>query len=727
MAATPEKVGLFFAGHELQLEYGFASSIDKDFNRLEDGTVLSEKHTLTIRGSFSAVGYSPQDRHENLLTKSVEYADYKAIGVIERLVSLQAGPLQLYKMQQVGDEFQAVGQPILTYDYAQLMTVSVSEPPEDTAGLHFQEVSFTFESITPPTDTIGSKYRLKNASEQYEIKKEEDKMSFFVMTMNNMGIIKDVEDDPYYSYSITHTLSAEGQNIFYNTERADYNNPTNAAERSNPNSASHINNQKYEAFYEAYKYVNDKKRDSLIGVRINQDVFGRPFVGSNQFIPVGWEVSNAGDASMTSIVGAKVDPDGIAPELIASSGILSNALWSAVSGKIHREGSNVLGGHGKGNYGEYNVVRSSSVDLLGGSYSITTNYYYSRNPATIEINGVFEKGEDGDDIVRIEGTIQGLDSLGVKSDRHNKFKNAKQFFKTLISSGVFKTSDPTANTYRQTLTDRVNNPETFTNIQAYVNYPSGIYTVGPSGNVITKMMSKNSTVGLQGKAFTQPFGNGGNNNPWDVKTDEYVIKPWAYGTMIYAFANETFEDNAYSSFYQVGNVLDFRPVSTSVTENKIAGTIQFSATYKGIAETVRDLKTGMGALSVTVNEQQNNFVIMKNPGSDEASAIVQSRHVVPVMILGRKAGPIIQDMGTTKESTRTIQIEAIYGAEHRHPDSQVVGVGLGAASVFLPSGDYAGQLDLQSYLTDINYQWDWTVGRLSINATWMFTKAGYDI
>jgi hypothetical protein len=309
MAATSEKVGLFFAGQELQLEYGFASSIDKDFNRLEDGTVLSEKHTMTIRGAFSAVGYEVQDRYENLLTKSAEYADYKAAGVIERLVSLQAGPLELYKMQQVGDVFRAVGQPILRYPYAQLMSVGVSEPPEDTAGLHFQEVTFVFESITPPTDTIGSKYRLKTASEQYEIKKEEDKMSFFVMKLDENAVIKDVEDDPYYSYSITHTLSAEGQNIFYNTQRADYNDYAKSSEPSNSNSSSHINNQKYEAFYEAYKYVNEKKHDSLIGVRINKDVFGRPFVGSNEFIPVGWEVSNASGDPISKIVGADDDPD----------------------------------------------------------------------------------------------------------------------------------------------------------------------------------------------------------------------------------------------------------------------------------------------------------------------------------------------------------------------------------------------------------------------------------
>ena len=96
------------------------------------------------------------------------------------------------------------------------------------------------------------------------------------------------------------------------------------------------------------------------------------------------------------------------------------------------------------------------------------------------------------------------------------------------------------------------------------------------------------------------------------------------------------------------------------------------------------------------------------------------------MILGKKSGPIIQNMGTTKESKRTIQIEAVYGAEHRHPATPVIGKALNVASVFLPSGDYAGGLKLESYLTDLNYQWDWVAGKLTISAGWMFTKVGYD-
>jgi hypothetical protein len=68
-----------------------------------------------------------------------------------------------------------------------------------------------------------------------------------------------------------------------------------------------------------------------------------------------------------------------------------------------------------------------------------------------------------------------------------------------------------------------------------------------------------------------------------------VLSPWGVGTNIFRFANEIFEDNKYSSFYEDNMVMDVRPISTSITENKTAGTIQFDATYKAIPFELRKL------------------------------------------------------------------------------------------------------------------------------------------
>ena len=280
------KIGILFAGQEIQLEYGFASSIQKEFNRAEDGTILTEKHVITIRGSFSADGQDPSSRYSNLLQKSIEYADFKGLSLVDRLVSLQAGPLVVARMRLNGSNQYEVQEALFTYNYAQLISSSVSEPPEDTAGIHFQELTLTFESITPPTDNIAVRYRLKAASEQFEIKKEEDRLSYFVIDFDSNGNFKGLKDDPYFSYTITHTLSAQGLSVFYNSTSTDYNDSQKMAV---PSPTGSMNNQKYEAFYEAFKYINDKKKDSLIGTSINLDIHGRKFIGANSFVPVGWE------------------------------------------------------------------------------------------------------------------------------------------------------------------------------------------------------------------------------------------------------------------------------------------------------------------------------------------------------------------------------------------------------------------------------------------------------
>jgi len=703
---SSDKVSVLFAGQELVLEYGFASAIQKDFNRLDDGTILNEKHAITIRGAFTAEGNTPEDRYEDLIQKAVEYADFKGSQLVDRMVSLQAGPLEIYKMTLVGNTYQKVGLPLISYSFAQLMSVGVGEPPEDTAGIHYQEVTFNFESITPPTDNIASKYRLKSASEQFEVKKEEDRMSFFVMSMDALGIIRSLADDPYYSYSITHTLSAQGQPMFYNTSSPDYSTPSRVLTSSpQPSTSNFSTNQKYEAFYEAYKYVNDKKRDSLINVMINLDPFGRPFVGSNAFYPVGWDVSNAASGTPASTINNWDGTTNSLGERVGASGMVSNLFWDSVSGKQHASGN-----YGSGKYGEYNVIRSSNIDIIGGSYSITTNYFYSRNPATIEINGTFEKGEDGDDTVRVEGTIQGLDSLGVNSDRQNKFKNAQILFKRLISEGVVSQGNNSPYVQSGNNTDRIDDPENYAQIKPI--YPSSIYYPNSQGNAISGNVVSNPSgfIDPGTESLTPPYA-----------TQAY-IKPWAYGTMVYAFASDIFRNNQYASYYQIDNVLDWKPMTTSITENKIAGSIQFSATYKGIPETLRTLKSSFGALSVTMSEQQENFVVTDPTSAD---GIVRTQHVVPIMVLGRNKGPIIQDMYTTKESKRTIQIEAVYAAEHRHPNSTVVSSGLMAAMKFIPTGIYNTYLNsakIKPYLTDLNYQWDWPAGKLSITAGWIFTK-----
>lgn len=727
------KVSVLFAGQEIILEYGFASSIQKDFNRADDGTILTEKHSLNLKGSFTATGNTAETRYLNLLQKSVDYADFKGGKLIDRLVSLQGGPLNVVKMKLNGSVYEQDGDPIITYPYAELMSVNISEPPDDTAGIHFQEITLTFESITPPTDSIAVKYKLKSAAESFEIKKEEDKMSYFIMTISNDDYVRNVEKDPYYSYSITHTLSAQGLTVIY-----DKSNPfpfaTNVTTKEflntgSPTNPQSVNNQKYEAFYQAYKYVNEKKKDSLVDVAISTDIHGRPFVGSNIFNPLAWVVTSTSGAAVSESTFRTTDfkkqnsgagTEYFAPEypqvtgeVQASGALISKTLWNAASGSVHATGL-----YGKGRYGEYNIVRSSNVDIVGGQYSMTTSYFYSRNPATIEINGVFEKGEDGDDTIRVEGTIQGLDSMGVDSDRTNKFKNAQILFKRIIYDGSIKTGSTPTSYY--TKTNQINNPKLYDTVLPIYPQPTGSpYLSGIAGLDLNYAVGTGNITGMNMTGILKDSGIYSTESTWF--TDK-VIKPWAYGTMIYAFANDVFTNNSYSHYYGIDNVLDYRPTTTSITENKIAGSIQFSATYKGISEKTRALKNAMGALSVSLNVQDNNYVAGVED-KELNTSYTSMRQIAIIPVIGRKEGPIIQNMGTTKEITRTVTLEAVYGAEYRYPDAPVVGTGLMVSKMFAPSGNLSGpgKPAVVSYLTDLQYQWDWPNGKLSMTTVWTFT------
>lgn len=723
------KVSLLFAGQEIVLEYGFASSIQKDFNRADDGTILTEKHSLSIKGSFTATGNTAETRYSNLLQKSVDYADFKGGKLIDRLVSLQGGPLNVVRMKLVGNTYEQDGDAIISYPYAELMGVNISEPPDDTAGIHFQEISLTFESITPPTDSIAVKYKLKSAAESFEVKKEEDKMSYFIMTISNDDYVRNVEKDPYYSYSITHTLSAQGLTSIYDRSNA-Y--PFATAESTkqfinepSPSNPQSINNQKYEAFYQAYKYVNEKKKDSLVDTAVSKDIHGRPFLGGNMFNPLAWTVTSNTDAVDANSIfrtpelkrvsaGAGVtdylDPvyPQVTGEIQASGALISKTLWNAVSGSVHATGL-----YGKGRYGEYNIVRSSNVDIVGGQYSMTTSYFYSRNPATIEINGVFEKGEDGDDTIRIEGTIQGLDSMGVDSDRTNKFKNAQTLFKRIIYDGSIKTGSTPDQYY--TKTNQINNPDKYTKVAPIYPQPTGSPYLSGVG-VSNYAVGTGNITGMNMTGVLKDSGIYSTESTWFTSK---VIKPWAYGTMIYAFANDVFTNNSYSHYYGIDNVLDYRQTTTSITENKIAGSIQFSATYKGISEKTRALKNAMGALTVSLNVQDNNYVA--GVKDDELGLdYTSTRQIVIVPVIGRKEGPILQDMGTTKEIVRTVTLEATYGAEYRYPQAPVVATGLMVSQMFAPTGKI-GQNTVAPKMTELQYQWDWPNGKLSMTTAWTFT------
>lgn len=86
------------------------------------------------------------------------------------------------------------------------------------------------------------------------------------------------------------------------------------------------------------------------------------------------------------------------------------------------------------------------------------------------------------------------------------------------------------------------------------------------------------------------------------------------------------------------------------------------------------------------------------------------------MILGRDAGPIIQDMSTIKESYKSVTLEATVDILERHPDSKCT-----ASGIKLVVDKYAPNRP-NVKLIEISDTFDWATGKLNISAKWIYTR-----
>lgn len=229
-----------FGGMELiTFDYGYTISATKDYNRSDDSTVFSDKRTITVRGSIAADGDDPSVKYQDLLTAALDVAD-KGLTVSGRQKNTQTGILTISG---------PTGAVIQTFNNAVFVSSSSSEPPEDTAGIHFIEVSLVFEAIVS-----DAPYRLKSASETWDIKRLDQN------TLESTDLIGSV----YFNFEITHNITAEGMVDIENSK---------------------------EAFEQAYQYVQNRKKGVDVSPVVN-DIIGQAMY--NSFSPKTWQVdSNA--------------------------------------------------------------------------------------------------------------------------------------------------------------------------------------------------------------------------------------------------------------------------------------------------------------------------------------------------------------------------------------------------------------------------------------------------
>lgn len=168
---------LLLNNNPIDFPYGLYLTSSREPNRNEEGTVLMEKYNITIRGSIVGTSNGQGDSETNLinLIKS-------GIGVVGAPGS---DTRDMYVLEIEGAN--------IIYEQARLVNASFSEPPEDTAGIHFVEATLTFE--------VYSGSMLRSASESIEIRKENDRNTFDNDTLS---------DTSKYSFTVTQTISAQG-------------------------------------------------------------------------------------------------------------------------------------------------------------------------------------------------------------------------------------------------------------------------------------------------------------------------------------------------------------------------------------------------------------------------------------------------------------------------------------------------------------------------------------
>lgn len=486
---------LSWAGQNLSFPYGYTVSIQKEFERNGDGTPLAEKHSINIRGSIAASASDATVRYNSLITSAASFADTaSAIG----------------DARQIGTLTLPDG---TTYDNATLTNVSSSEPPDDTAAIHYIDISLSFEAYASSNLTD---YKLKSVSETVDIRKEEDRSTF-----ND----DDINSDVYFGYTVTHTLNAQGY-------------LTNGIE----------------AYTEAKKWIEDRLKSTSVGLILEKNAYGKNLY-ENLTPDDDYQIGTP-------------PPD------------------------------------------EYNAIRTTNADTLGGSYSITTTYFRSKSKSISEVTVDFSKDENGDVSISANGTIQGLSSIGPDSVIDNKYSNAESSYSTIC--GNFRSG-------------------------------SRIYT-----------------------AVSNVFNLA---NTESVSLDDY-------------------------------------PLVISTGQNKLKGSITFNVTYKAYPTAVLNLINAIpGAISATMSITDDNK--NGNPAGD-----VQIYAAIP--IIGRSAGPILQDMATTRERRRTIQVDATVDATQRSPtNTAVVNACFAQILLYAPAGS-------KIFRNNVNSSWDFTSGRASASVEWTY-------
>jgi len=172
----------------------------------------------------------------------------------------------------------------------------------------------------------------------------------------------------------------------------------------------------------------------------------------------------------------------------------------------------------------------------------------------------------------------------------------------------------------------------------------------------------------------------------ETRTDKYTNALASFNTikaLIPALADQVYQDSG-----GLFALRQDRKFSESIGHNKVAGTITYSVSFNDY-----DPPKIPGAITENVTVNYNN-----DRGEQKLIAILQ--------VIGRAAGPIIQDIETTQISSRTITVDAVMERGLGKPD------GSAAIIAYRPVGNV--------YLTSSTESWNPSTRAYNKSETWEF-------
>lgn len=152
-----------------------------------------------------------------------------------------------------------------------------------------------------------------------------------------------------------------------------------------------------------------------------------------------------------------------------------------------------------------------------------------------------------------------------------------------------------------------------------------------------------------------------------------------------------------AQLYSGVNVLNPLPINSSVAYNPVNGIITYSYEYDNRPT---ELLVGSRSEVISITDSLNTDVVA----------------IIPV--LGRKVGPVLQNINTSRERTRTLNIEAVF------PVSQIISfvnpIPALAASIISQINPTQAFGASQVYLVENSQNWDARNARGTINQVWVY-------